>query len=53
LRDILQMPDVRDALRLQGVDPQPSTPEAAAALIRADVAKWTDMIRKANLVPKQ
>jgi len=52
LREILQMPAVRDALRRQGVEPQPSTPEGAAAVIKAGVAKWTDVIRKANLMPK-
>jgi tripartite-type tricarboxylate transporter receptor subunit TctC len=52
LREILAMPDVREALRRQGVEPQSSTPEAAAALIKADVAKWNDVIRRANLAPK-
>ena len=52
LRAILQVPDVADALRSQGVEPQPGTPQAAAAIIKADVAKWNDVIRKANLMPK-
>jgi tripartite-type tricarboxylate transporter receptor subunit TctC len=49
---ILQLPDVREALKRQGVEPQPSSPQAAAAVIKADVAKWNDVIRKANLVAK-
>jgi tripartite-type tricarboxylate transporter receptor subunit TctC len=52
LRDILEMPDVRDALKRQGLDPQWSTPDAAAAVIKTDVAKWNEVIRRANLVPK-
>jgi len=52
LRDILEMAKVRDALKRQGLDPQWSTPEAAAAVIKADVAKWNEVIRRANLVPK-
>jgi tripartite-type tricarboxylate transporter receptor subunit TctC len=52
LRAILETPETAEALRSQGVEPQPSTPEAAAAIIKADVAKWADVIRKANLVPK-
>jgi hypothetical protein len=32
--------------------PQWSPPEAAAAVIKADVAKWNEVIRRANLLPK-
>jgi tripartite-type tricarboxylate transporter receptor subunit TctC len=52
LQYALSLPDVQEAIRRQGVEPQPSTPEAATAILRADVAKWNDVIRKANLAPK-
>ncbi len=52
LRTALQSPNIAEALRRQGVDPQPSSPEVAAATIKADVAKWNDVIKKANLLPK-
>jgi tripartite-type tricarboxylate transporter receptor subunit TctC len=52
LQAILRLPDVADAVRRQGVDVQPGTPQAAAAVIKADFARWSDIIRKAGLMPK-
>ena len=36
---------VRDSFARQGNDITPGTPEAFAALIRADTAKWARMIK--------
>jgi tripartite-type tricarboxylate transporter receptor subunit TctC len=52
LQAVLALPDVDAAVRAQGVDPQPGSPEAAAALIKADFARWNDVIRSAGLMPK-
>ena len=52
LQAILNLPEIEAAVRGQGVEPQPSSPQAAATLIKADIAKWNEVIRKAGLVPK-
>jgi tripartite-type tricarboxylate transporter receptor subunit TctC len=52
LQAILRLPDVEDAVRRQGVEVQPGSPQAAAAVIKADFAKWTEVIGKAGLMPK-
>jgi tripartite-type tricarboxylate transporter receptor subunit TctC len=40
---------VRNAMRAQGVEPAPSTPEAFEATIRSETAKWAKVIRIANI----
>jgi tripartite-type tricarboxylate transporter receptor subunit TctC len=40
---------VRTALMEQGVEPEPGAPDALAARIRADVAKWHDVIVSAGI----
>jgi tripartite-type tricarboxylate transporter receptor subunit TctC len=40
---------VRDALILQGVEPEPGPPEALGERMRADVAKWHDVIVSAGI----
>lgn len=46
---ILAMPDVSDALDKQGLIPAPGRPEALGSLVKADFARWSDVIRKANI----
>jgi tripartite-type tricarboxylate transporter receptor subunit TctC len=48
---ILQLPDVQETLRVQGIDPAPGSAEAAAARIKADMAKWSEVIKTANIKP--
>jgi tripartite-type tricarboxylate transporter receptor subunit TctC len=48
---ILQLPDVQETLRVQGIDPEPGSAEAAAARIKADVAKWAEVIKAADIKP--
>ena len=36
-------------LKLQGVDAEPGAPEAVAARIKADVAKWRDVVKTAKI----
>jgi tripartite-type tricarboxylate transporter receptor subunit TctC len=40
---------VRDALTVQGVEPEPGPPEALGDRMRADVAKWHDVIVSAGI----
>ena len=46
---ILHMPDVRNALLAQGLEPQPVSPEDFATLIRTDIRKSKDIIVNANI----
>jgi tripartite-type tricarboxylate transporter receptor subunit TctC len=49
LTRILELPDVQEKLRQQGVDPTHTTPEEAARDIHAEVGKWAKVIREANV----
>jgi tripartite-type tricarboxylate transporter receptor subunit TctC len=53
LVSIVSSPEMQEALKKQGVDPQSSTPEQLAELIRGDVRKWRDVIAKAGLGEKK
>ena len=46
---ILNDPEVRAALAKQGVEAEPGTPEALGNRIRADLAKWRDVIASAGI----
>ena len=46
---VLQLPEVRERYAVLGIDPVGSTPEAYAAEIRADLARWEIVVKKANL----
>ena len=46
---VVQRQDVRDAFAQQGTDPVGGTPEAFAAQIRADIARWGKVIRDAGV----
>jgi tripartite-type tricarboxylate transporter receptor subunit TctC len=45
----LNLPDVRENLRVQGLIPTPSTPEQFAALIKSDGARYSKIARAANV----
>jgi len=45
----LAQPDTREKLLSLGLTPNPSTPEELAADLKADLAKWTPLIRAAGL----
>jgi tripartite-type tricarboxylate transporter receptor subunit TctC len=51
LTAVVKSPDVAEALKSQGVEPETSSAEAAAAHIKADVARWGDVIRSAHIGP--
>jgi tripartite-type tricarboxylate transporter receptor subunit TctC len=46
---IMAMADVRSRFGQLGVDPATSTPDAFGALIRDEYARWTKVIRTANI----
>ena len=48
----LAMPDVVEALRVQGMVTTPSTPEAFAALMKSDSERYADYLKKAGVNTK-
>ena len=51
--DILKQPDVADKLNQQGALPVGDTPEEFAQYIKAEVAKWGQVVRNANIKLEQ
>jgi len=46
---VINLPDIRELLSKQGVDPEPNSPAEFAKIIRDDYARWTKVIRAAGL----
>ena len=46
---VLALPDIREKLTTQVMEPIPSTPAAFRARIEADIARWAPVIRAANI----
>ena len=44
----LKLPDVRQLMLAQGAEPVSDSPEQFAALVRADIAKWAEVVRKSG-----
>lgn len=51
LRAVLDDPDTRQRFAQNGMDATPSTPEAFAALIRTETAKWAKVVKAAGIQP--
>ena len=49
----LSVPEFRDRMASLGADPSPSTPEAFAAFIRGEAAKWQKVVRAIGLEHSQ
>jgi len=45
---ILNAPELKERFRTQGVDLVTSTPEAFAALIRKEIPKWREVVKKSG-----
>jgi tripartite-type tricarboxylate transporter receptor subunit TctC len=45
----LNDPDVKTRLEALNLDPQPGTPEQAAALLNNDIKRWGDVIVRARI----
>jgi tripartite-type tricarboxylate transporter receptor subunit TctC len=43
------LPDVKERLQTIGFDPASSTPDAAAAHMKAETDKWTKVVRDAKI----
>jgi len=46
---VLQLPDIKDALARQGAVPMGGPPERYDAFVRAEQARWGDVVRKNNI----
>ena len=46
---VLAMPDIAENLRLQGMIPRPSTPDAFAALMKSDNVRYTEYLKKVGI----
>jgi tripartite-type tricarboxylate transporter receptor subunit TctC len=46
-------PDIQRALTIQGVEPEPSPPEAVGERIKADILKWKDVVAAAKITGTQ
>ncbi len=40
---------VQDALKIQGIEPEPGPPEAVTAAIKSDIAKWRSVVETAKI----
>ena len=49
LNTVLAHPEVRDVLAREGATPKPETPEEFGKLIPAELARWTKLIKDANI----
>lgn len=48
---VLRMPDVREQLRQQSLEPYDNSPDECAAWIKAQTAQWTRVIRDGGIKP--
>jgi len=46
---ILKMPEVAQRLRDGGMEPEPTTPEAFAAMLKAEAPRWAAAVKAANI----
>ncbi len=53
LARILAMPEIREKLLRQGMEPFISTPDQFGAMMRSDMARWGKVIKAANIKPDQ
>ncbi len=49
---VLQQPDIKGRLSVDGAEPVGSTPDEFAAYIRAETAKWAKVVRNAGIQPE-
>jgi tripartite-type tricarboxylate transporter receptor subunit TctC len=45
----LQAPDMADKLAIEAIEPRPMTPEAFGKFIKADIARWTQLVKDRNI----
>jgi len=49
IRAILESPDIRERLAGAGLEPEPTTPEELAGIIRAEIANWAAVIKASGI----
>ena len=49
---VLETPAVKERLLEQGAEPIGGTPERFSEVIKADLAKWADVVEKAGITPE-
>jgi tripartite-type tricarboxylate transporter receptor subunit TctC len=49
---ILQMPDIRDGFAKQGADPAGGTPDDYETFMRAEQARWHEVVKQAGIKPE-
>lgn len=49
---VLRLPDVRERLLSQGMEPTSSTPEEFSAYIRSEMAKWAKVVKASGAKPE-
>jgi len=49
LNTVLEMPEMQEALKLEGATPHPGTPEDFGNLIRADLERWKEVVANAHI----
>ena len=48
----LAVPEIRERMAGEGIEPAGSTPEAFTEIIKTDIAKWTRVVREAKIKPE-
>jgi tripartite-type tricarboxylate transporter receptor subunit TctC len=51
MKDIMSMQEVKDAMTAQGAVAVYTSPDEAKAAIRDEVARWSKIIKDANIKP--
>ncbi len=49
LATVLKMPELREKLSVEAIEPQPMTPEQFGDFIKADIARWTQLAKARNI----
>ncbi|MBU3740354.1 MAG: tripartite tricarboxylate transporter substrate binding protein [Rhodoferax sp.] len=49
LEQVLKLPDLREKLSVEALEPRPMSPEAFAQYMRADIARWTRLAQDRNI----
>jgi tripartite-type tricarboxylate transporter receptor subunit TctC len=51
LAEIIQLPDVREKMLVQGLEPTTNTPEEFAEMIKNEVVRWGKIVETAKVKP--
>jgi len=51
LVEIVKLPDVREKMLLQGLEPTTNTPQEFAAMLKSEIARWGKIVQTAKVKP--